>query len=582
MPPQDDIQPLLEKVKCKDLYKFLNLTPRATPAQLREAARKEFDRIQNQGLRGSPWDERKQLVGICQTHFRDDSSKEAYDRTLKKGHARAAAWLAVIGCGLYGLSVVGVVPDFGFWRSSTDAGGPGGEVQGPTIPLEEGTNGGNVSGPVDDPPKIEGELDLSRRARRRVQTTLLEEGFNPGPADGVFGDGTREALRAWQRARRLQVTGYLDREAAERLGAFAGPGPVLPPPPVPPPVDPGEASGTLNVRGDPSSSIEVDGVVRGVVPESGVVAVPVQAGRHFVVARREGYMAATSDVEVAAGRAELVDVTLVGMPGRLTVSADVAGAVLRIGGADERSLPVTDLEIPPGSHDLAVSREGYREVEDRVDVRPGQLVSLDFVLEPIPAAEQVRDALAPALAHFQAQDYRAAVDAVRSALDVVGDSRIAYWMLGVGLYELGEFEESVPPLARAMALGAEIVLLAKHRHGGGGFREGFCQGTLTLSLAEIAFVSFDEPGHGLAVAPDKVAEPTIAESVGGFPFRLNTSVLDPERGIERNNFDFVHRRAARQAAGPDSPVIVLGCPDCDASMHVQEALMTVLIRLVNR
>ena len=434
---------------------------------------------------------------------------------------------------------------------------------------------------VSVPESAERRLGLDGAARRRVQTALAAEGFDPGPVDGDFGPGTREALRAWQRAHDLDITGYLDREAAERLSAFA---PSGRPAPRRTAVDAGGAAGTLTVRGDPSSSIEIDGAVIGVVPASGVVVVPdVRPGEHVVVARREGYLPVTSVVEVAGDRAAVVNVTAEGTPGRLTVSANVTGAVLRIGDAEARSLPVADLQIPPGAHGLVVSREGYAPIADRVDVSPGQLVSRDFILEAIPREERVRAALAPAEAHFRARDYRAAVAALRSVLDVVGDSPRANWMLGAGLFELGEFPESVTPLARAIALGTDVVLPAKHRHGGGGFREGFCEGTLTLSLTEIAFASFDAPDHGFSVAPDKVAEPAITESVGGFPFRLNTSVRDPERGIERNNFDFVHRNAARQAAPEESlRLIVLGCPDCDASLHVQEALMTILIRSANR
>ena len=430
--------------------------------------------------------------------------------------------------------------------------------------------------------EAERRLDLDQAARCRAQAALSAAGFDPGPVDGRFGDGTREALRDWQQARGLRTTGYLDSDAAEALRAFGASVPGCPP--VNAPVDAGGAAATLTVRGDPSSSIEVDGRVIGVVPASGVVVVPdVGPGERVVVARREGYFPTTSVVEVAGDRAVVVDVTAEGMPGRLTASTDVAGALLRIGNTEERSLPVTDLEIPPGSHDLVVSREGYRPVTDRLDIRPGQLVSLEFVLEPIPVAERVRAALAPAEAHFRAQNYRAAVDAVRSVLDVAGNSPRANWMLGAGLYELREFPGSVTPLARAIALGVDVVLPAKHRHGGGGFREGFCEGTLTLSLTEIAFASFDAPDHGFAVAPDKVAEPTITGSVGGFPFRLNTSVRDPDRGIERNNFDFVHRNAARQAAPAESlRQTVLGCADCDASLHVPHALMTILIRSVNQ
>ena len=115
--------------------------------------------------------------------------------------------------------------------------------------------------------------------------------------------------------------------------------------------------------------------------------------------------------------------------------------------------------------------------------------------------------------------------------------------------------------------------------GGGGIREGFCSGTITLSRNEVSFLSGDQPDHGFSVAPDKIASMQVSQSIGGSAFRLNTSVEDDERGIRRRNFDFVHRNAAREREEPDSPVIVLTCPNCDASLDVQVALMNYLSRL---
>ena len=58
-------------------------------------------------------------------------------------------------------------------------------------------------------PAVETELGLNRRARRLIQRGLLAEGFDPGPADGLFGPRTRAALRAWQSALGAAATGYL-------------------------------------------------------------------------------------------------------------------------------------------------------------------------------------------------------------------------------------------------------------------------------------------------------------------------------------------------------------------------------------
>ena len=53
----------------------------------------------------------------------------------------------------------------------------------------------------------EASLGLDRSARRRIQRGLAEAGFDPGPADGVFGPGTRTAIRRWQASRGAPSTG---------------------------------------------------------------------------------------------------------------------------------------------------------------------------------------------------------------------------------------------------------------------------------------------------------------------------------------------------------------------------------------
>ena len=82
---------LLASVGCKDLYEFLELDPSATPAQLNAAAQKEFDRIQNKGMRGGRWDARKELTGLCRTVFRDGKAKREYDRVREEAAARRKA-----------------------------------------------------------------------------------------------------------------------------------------------------------------------------------------------------------------------------------------------------------------------------------------------------------------------------------------------------------------------------------------------------------------------------------------------------------------------------------------------------------
>ncbi len=63
--------------------------------------------------------------------------------------------------------------------------------------------------PIREARAAEEALNLSREDRRAVQSVLTDLGFNTRGIDGVFGRGTRAAIRAWQESRGLVATGFL-------------------------------------------------------------------------------------------------------------------------------------------------------------------------------------------------------------------------------------------------------------------------------------------------------------------------------------------------------------------------------------
>jgi len=67
------------------------------------------------------------------------------------------------------------------------------------------------------PEQVEGALGLSRGERRNVQQDLTDLGFDTRGVDGLFGNGTRTAIRSWQRRERLTRSGYLDAEQVALL-----------------------------------------------------------------------------------------------------------------------------------------------------------------------------------------------------------------------------------------------------------------------------------------------------------------------------------------------------------------------------
>jgi peptidoglycan hydrolase-like protein with peptidoglycan-binding domain len=53
---------------------------------------------------------------------------------------------------------------------------------------------------------------------KKVQETLRDKGYDPGPIDGIMGSQTRAALSQYQKAQNLPVTGHVDAETAGKLG----------------------------------------------------------------------------------------------------------------------------------------------------------------------------------------------------------------------------------------------------------------------------------------------------------------------------------------------------------------------------
>jgi peptidoglycan hydrolase-like protein with peptidoglycan-binding domain len=52
---------------------------------------------------------------------------------------------------------------------------------------------------------------------REVQAALAEGGYYRGPIDGIFGGGTRRAVRAFQRDKNLPVTGRINSALLDKL-----------------------------------------------------------------------------------------------------------------------------------------------------------------------------------------------------------------------------------------------------------------------------------------------------------------------------------------------------------------------------
>jgi hypothetical protein len=67
-----------------------------------------------------------------------------------------------------------------------------------------------------------GAANMSRAVITAIQQALSQAGFEPGPADGVFGPNTAAAVAVFQRSRGLVVDGQVGTQTAAALGVPLG------------------------------------------------------------------------------------------------------------------------------------------------------------------------------------------------------------------------------------------------------------------------------------------------------------------------------------------------------------------------
>jgi len=73
-----------------------------------------------------------------------------------------------------------------------------------------------------------GMAGMSADDIKAAKQALMSKGLNPGPMDGTLDSQTQQALRQFQQANRLPVTGTLDPRTAEKLGITGTPKSAIP------------------------------------------------------------------------------------------------------------------------------------------------------------------------------------------------------------------------------------------------------------------------------------------------------------------------------------------------------------------
>lgn len=113
-------------------------------------------------------------------------------------------------------------------------------------PAGSGTTSSSGAGPI---------LGNRGAAVARLQLALINHGYvPPGGVDGLFGGATRDALKRFQRAKGLAVTGVADAPTMRALGLAGSGTPASPAPPATTTAPPASASGVL-ARGSRGAAV---------------------------------------------------------------------------------------------------------------------------------------------------------------------------------------------------------------------------------------------------------------------------------------------------------------------------------------
>jgi serine/threonine protein kinase len=339
------------------------------------------------------------------------------------------------------------------------------------------------------------------------------------------------------------------------------------------PVASAPASGSLTLRGPAGSAVQLDGTDAGVVrPDGTLTLARLAPGRHVIAVGKDGYRREQRTINVAAGRTDVMDVSLTQLPGTLTVTANVHGATLQIEGMPGRySDQISGVELAVGHHKITASREGYKPAAIDVEIRAGEPTRASLSLEALSPDELLGDAHNA----FRLGDYEKAASSARTILMANPQHAGAVLLVGQASFRMKRYADSITYLGRAIDLGQEVELPVKHRHAGGlGLREGYCDGTVVLSKAGFGYHGSASKEHDFITEPAKVLEARSLQ------FRVDTRVAIRNGAKEdKKNFDFVHPGVIRVAADNASLLTELRCVACDESMNV---LFTLLQRLRSR
>jgi len=150
-------------------------------------------------------------------------------------------------------------------------------------------------------------------------------------------------------------------------------------------------SASVRIVSVPDAEILIDGSPAATASAEGIATVPnVAFGTHRVESRRKGYQPRSTELTVAEGQDNSVELRLSRSLGRVTILKNVPGAVVSYTKAGENTnsqVNANSLDLPEGNYVFTATAPRYLDAEAQVAVSAGEQSSVDLKLAPVPVIE---------------------------------------------------------------------------------------------------------------------------------------------------------------------------------------------------
>lgn len=111
-------------------------------------------------------------------------------------------------------------------------------------------------------------------------------------------------------------------------------------------------------------------------------AVAVTPGDHKISIRRLGYADLSLKVKFDRGERQELDVELEPVSGILAIQSNVPAADVTVDGRALGKVPIRDLLLTPGTHEVRVAKQGYLTDVAKLSIRAGKDYTLNSLLRP--------------------------------------------------------------------------------------------------------------------------------------------------------------------------------------------------------